>query len=874
MSRLRGEQYPAWLKQLFEDSTNLLPSEWHPAKRWIDLKPCVGEKRMYGTGPIVRNRFSEDEWWQERFPPRAKKDLSIRRLRWPDVFDIAKVVTGESEFRRRLDQLRGLDYIYSLNIMLSGLMFGRDWWMRWEKRGTWTKTLDDLTADLRYVSDEIKKHGIADVKEWTQYVELASLNGYKNHFEGDGFDKVAMSKDLAQGEPGPRTSPNPEEDWITAFKRVARKTLMEVPLDGPEFLPFEAWFEKVELWETGGSSSYGKMHWRFGDEEGEFKIRKNLFADVEDLKKWAKICYTQYKQTNVAIEKNELGKIRIAVAGDIVTYFRQAYIMYLCNHWYKHWPGSTIEEDSVTQFKRMSEMLDIVKTHHSLPFDYKAFDHQPWLDEILALVDLFHERAMLSVPLEWRADVRKLLDLDRLGFKNAVLEVVEQRGEQRIEHVFAVLLGVMSGLRYTTILGNAWNTVMTEMAKEYISAAGVPVPVKSWIRGDDSAIFTPNYYDALLIRQSLQTVGAVGNDMKFGIHAHATEFLRTWFADRCHGYAGRMIPNLVQRKPWSAEPLDPADQWTVYRGIIDALVRRGCDPVACITVWSVLTEKYAQRNNINKNVFGTPRALGGLGVEEFTSMETVGPVPKTAGLRVQFEKTTDFREKQWRAKGEALGYALTDDRVRALVEEDRMAKVSGDDIMSFSAAVRPRLREEMRLIRARPASDDYCPHTVIFACDRASEPHPHGEDWLKYRLQSLAEDLEQYKFGALAHLATVYQDLKRMDPELTIRDTFKKIDLLQPGNALLTWQEIRKYLPPMHAKDWVLGSALSSQPSGRNGMFDKLVSYTVMFAITQTWNLFPFRRENVSLQRTVSHAVARVSRCYALQAPVALVDGW
>lgn len=875
MSRLKGEQFPNWLKQLFKDSTNLLPEVWSPARSWETLEPASGEKRKRGPGiPVSQMDPDEDEWWKTLFPARAKKDLSIRRLRWRDVWHCSVRTVGLSESSRRLHICRGLDYISSANLMLFGLLMGREWWRRWEQRGTWDLAIDDMIKDLKYVSDEIKKHGIRDIVDWSKYVECAGLFGYKNHYEGDGFDKVEQARGLAEGGGGDRRSPDPEVPWLVYFERVAREELMSVPLDAPKYLSFTEFVSDAANWETAGSSSTGYMRWKFGDEEGKFKVRKNLLPDVVKLQTLINDALTKYKQVNIAIEKNELGKIRIAVASDIETYLRQAWILYLCNHWYVHWPGSTIEEGTTLQYRRMVEMLETVKTHWSLPFDYAGFDHQPWAEEVLILVRLVHERGARAVPLEGMAEYRKICELDELGFKNATLAVKETAGGETKEKVFPVTGGVMSGLRYTTLLGNGWNTVMTRISKDYLEAAGVPANVVSWIRGDDSAIFTPSYFEALLMRQALQTVGAIGNDEKFGIHGHATEFLRTWYAERCYGYPGRMIPNLVQRKPWSAEPLNPADQWTVYRGIIDALIRRGCDVEACELVWDTLASRYCSKYNVPRSFFGTPRAMGGLGVEEFVAAEVAGPVPSTDGLKIEFQGTTDYRENKWKARAEELGYSISESDARALSDEDRMSKVSGDDIMAFSAAVRPQFREKLKEVRARPVSDDYCVNTLLTACTIAEGPHAQGEHWLKRQIASAEEVLNGVNFGRLSHLATTFQDIRRLDPSLKIRDTFKKIDAMEGTDSCLVWQSVRKYLPPMVAKDWVLGSAVASQPSGRNGMFDKLVSLTTMVAVSKTWSEYPFRRDNVALLRTVSRTVRAVSKTYSSTLPVKLVDGW
>jgi len=95
----------------------------------------------------------------------------------------------------------------------------------------------------------------------------------------------------------------------------------------------------------------------------------------------------------------------------------------------------------------------------------------------------------------------------------------------------------MSGLRWTTVIGNAWNSVMTSAVLQLLKDSGMNMEgIERYIRGDDSAIFTNNAAQATLIAQGYSDIGVIGGTGKYSVRRHEMEFLRTWFDERCHGY--------------------------------------------------------------------------------------------------------------------------------------------------------------------------------------------------------------------------------------------------------------------------------------------------------------------------------------------------
>lgn len=892
MGLTKGDIFPNVIKDLYVGTTNLLPEEWAPVPNWSGLpQPQGATKRTksrveFKARPVVIKGVDlvvtpeDDDWWKDVFPARAKKDLSIRRIRWRDVYELAVKSVGIGRARFLVNQVAGLDYIFSQNLVLACVLMGPIWTSNWLSRGTFSFEADDMITDFKLVSDHIKKFGLGgkDKDSWHHYVECGNLYGYKNHFEGDGFDILKEARELAEAGTTNRRAPE-GGDWMTYFRKSVSRTL-DAPVPKVEYLSFKEFVHRPDLWETGGSSSTGKLEWSMGEEAGSFKVRKNLLADVMDLDELYERCLATDAQVNRSLEKNELSKVRVAVSSDIETYLKMSWIMYLTGHWYLGWGGSTIEESTPVQYERMAEMLEKSKTYTSLPFDYKGFDHQPQTEEVVCLSDYATSKARVNVPLRGMSEFDAIAANVRRGYSNSTLatttSVKQADGKSaQVTETVKVTGGVMSGLRFTTFLGNGWNTVMCQAAQEYYEVTfSRKLDMPRWIRGDDSAIYTRNYFLALLVRQCLQTVGAEGNNAKFGIHRHATEFLRVWYEDECLGYPVRMIPNICQRKPWSSEPLDVSAQWTVFRSVFDTLKRRGCDPERIEALWEILTVRFATKNKISPTVFSTPRVLGGMGVTAFTGAEVTGPVPQPAKERIQFQNVTEFRTKGWLNRSEDLRLPITNEAANQLADEDRMSKVVGDDIQAFTAAMRPKYRRMLQSAKTRTVSLEYNNLTVIYAANRAQEPQVWNPKWLKSRLESISDLLTRVDFGRFTHLKNTYDIIRRLRPDYTVRDTFKHIDSTHDTSTFLVWRGLITKLSHAAAKDWLFGDCFGAQSTGRNGMFDSLVQKYVTYAISQTWNFGSFKRNSNYLARTVSLATRSVSLALSVMLPVKKLDRW
>jgi len=667
--------------------TTLLPPEGRRPLTYVALKSKVPKPdEILGWSDdreslFVKFRDNERRRWKDEdvlaiWPARTKIDLSIRRTRLKEVHRMYKNLGIESTFWERAADLGGFDIISVQNILTAAEVMkdeekGWSWWDFW-------KGLDAMggverwTQVAKYVNDRVKGQDPVGFSRF-RVAECAVMTGYRNP-PYPGFDVLEQAKGLAEGGQGPRAGVNP----LQKFKEIAWRVLkMDVP--SVPYVSFEDYVSDVGYWLTSGASSLGKVEVDWDGDKFKVKARKNQAAYILDLPAESVTALEWRRQVNVAITKSELGKIRIAVSSDIYNYWLMSYVTYYLHSSYLQWPGNTLEEDIPEQTRRMLAMLETVQAGWNLPFDYSGFDHQPTTDELLVISDVLIAHAARNIPPMHMSEFSRVAEGIREGFRNADLMVRDPKATIRVTG------GLMSGLRWTSIVGNAWNTVMTEWAR--MATAGLAEPTGRWIRGDDSAITCNTYAQALLFRLGYAYVGAEGADGKFAIHHRQSEFLRVWYARRAFGYLGRAIPGLVQRKPWTPAPWDEEG---VIKSVYEATVilrRRGGDTKALDAFWRGAKEVWSKRKHVSDRWLGWPRELGGLGVEPWDGKtRPVGKWPRVSPSGLTVTNMTEAGREALTNKYER--WNLTPAEKETIAQKAMAATLSSDDIPEISRRMR------------------------------------------------------------------------------------------------------------------------------------------------------------------------------------------
>lgn len=750
------------------DNSKLLPiptakATWDEVRRLMPVAEESGIVSNVLTQLLaIKDRKQFETLMVETFPPRAKMDLSIRRNRANDFFSYLKAYQKADLVYLFSSIIKdNFDYIFVCNIMNVTCVLGRPWIDRMKFLGAFDNDLAHYIAVAKKLNDIIKTKGVDD-ENWTEYAEAATLCGYRNP-PFKGFDPVKETQSLAEGG-------DIHNYYGVDFQELCNTELkMEVlPVT---YISFHDYVTKAE-WLTAGASSVGSLEVEV--EEGKtkkIKAKKNTVPDVYDLEELFEKCLTWAKQENYSIIKSELGKIRMAVASDMPMYLQMSWVNYLLNGAYNQWPGSTTDEDFEAQTKRMFRMLTLCSKMLGLPFDYAAFDHQPTTEELKSIVRVILNAARRNVPISDLAMYDKIAENVLTSFDHSFLEW--RNSPERPS--FKVEGGLMSGLRFTSLVGNAWNTVMTGLVMRLLTEMGLNTDsIQRYIRGDDSAIYIPNWGMGAMVKLGYDAVGVKAGEGKFSLQARAMEFLRIWYEDRCYGYPMRAIPGLTQRKPWNPEPWAAEGTISAIYEVVRILRRRIPLKEANISkLWNHLKTRWCRNHNLPVACLKTPKFLGGLGVEGGLGplYRIVPPIRTDKKYPAWFAVTN---QNTWRANRIELYYKteyeenILPERVKEIAKNQLLNTLASDDVPAVSSALRKQWLEDIRhtVFKTELVDtqiEDLPPPIVLdaFPIDNPS--------MLMTTLKARSE-----LFGSLPRLATVVADYHTLRPAQSLRQWLRE----------------------------------------------------------------------------------------------------
>lgn len=686
---------------------------------WVTESLLVKVAAKFGLKDNRTNMGSypeTDEEWSIRFPPRTKSDLGIRRTRLRDLVAYARDIKAEMILRMTMDELGDFDYIAALNICWASLLFRHlKWFEFWKKTGTLRDSLSAFVSGAKSVSDVIKR-GPCRMEHFLHLVENQSLAGYRN-LPFPGFDYVAEARELAHGGLDHNLPPS------STFQALVDEALA-CPDVETDYIDFSD-FVRSGQWLTAGSSSIGRMLVEFDGKVYKFKARKNTLPDIYEPEELITLCQNWIGQENSTLVKSELGKVRLAVAGDIATYLMMSWIIYLTGKCYLQWEGSTGQESVGELCDRLNSMMRLCKEGASLPFDFSKFDHQPKTEEITTIYQWFLNKARRNVPNSKLDAFESIAKRTLNGFALAILRYRDPT--TGVGGKFNVTGGLMSGLRITSVVGDAWNLTMTRGVRKMLEAIGIDTSdISAFVRGDDSAIFSANVQKLRLFAEGYRRMGIIGGVGKFSVLRQNSEFLRTWICDRCLGYPVRVIPALTQRKPWSSEPWTGGGVITAIREACATLSRRG---VNGDEVFRSLGRTWCRLHKLPLSVLSTPVHLGGLGLTSWDGRFIMKPALPTADVPpFKLVRTSLWRERNLAEVAEEYKFSVSDADLTEIATNQARTVLQADDVPAISKICRLHWRQELGESRRKTVKYTDLGSTLVTQITRMPEPLDKYQD--------------------------------------------------------------------------------------------------------------------------------------------------
>lgn len=442
----------------------------------------------------------------------------------------------------------------------------------------------EMFVDLHLLQDYLPSADISDfaddVKKWVTHEYKHTLQGSEERFY----------QEYAQG--------------IDVF--LSRQIR---PFTKPVLTP-EQWISDPMRWAKPGSSDGKRL--------------KVVLPDGRILKsrksKWATACaityeealamfYSNTKQTNGAIQKRELGKVRAVLMGDFNNYLRMSYVSYWMESVLMHHPNTSLwysGEELVALWERMEHQTlnDSVKC----PIDESKNDHHISSRMIAVILERIEHFVDTYAPKGMKFGLMSAMRLIRYSLDGGTVTV----GKQTIP----VQNGLLSGWRWTAVMNTFSMGGKVEMYRKYIQAKVGYDPVVSYtVQGDDVQCVCPNYSSAIAMVAAYDETGFDVNPGKTFVDTKRDEYLRQVARPGLvTGYPARAIPSLVFRNPVTRELARGEERikemvttWNTIAARLGYMPRRQ------------MIKDIAQSNKLPhevvENILGTPAAVGGVGLD-------------------------------------------------------------------------------------------------------------------------------------------------------------------------------------------------------------------------------------------------------------------
>jgi hypothetical protein len=576
----------------------------------------VTERRTWSGWPI------NDEQCQAVWPARVDADLKIRRLRLIEL--LPSIDVNHRSWFLNLT----LDYVLISNLMVYYNLYGPD---------NFRDLLNTGVCDNAWIFNQcakeisaVTKRSNASVTDKQRLAELNVLAGYQQLPYYD-FDMEKEVQKLAESGNTHGVTP---ESWDTTFDRHLDQLMSTVYPNANQPIVGLLNFIKSGSWITAGSSSIGNVEWSIGEDKNHFKARKNMLLDIYS----AEQIYSQVMSWNgvlqsKAIVKNEPGKIRVAVASNLEAYLSEAYLLQLSGKNYRAYAGITLDQSPKQQAVMAEEINKLLSQGcHALPFDFASFDHQPTTREVTSIMTRYYALGKLNCSTQYQAEWELIRSKSVHSYSHSQMSYMVDGKLKQVQ----VTGGLPTGVRVTSLIGNIWNAVITNIATEVATEMLGYDPVKyKAIRGDDTIIITALATEAYFVRLGYAAINAIGNNAKFSILKGQAEFLRTSYdGQSARGWPIRGIISVTQRKPWNAEPWTPGSEVTTIADNIRLVERRSGIDIP--KVHHANRVQWSKHTRQSYHWLDLPTRLGGFGIYTFKGFVPNTQMPRFRPPSFQF----------------------------------------------------------------------------------------------------------------------------------------------------------------------------------------------------------------------------------------------
>lgn len=254
--------------------------------------------------------------------------------------------------------------------------------------------------------------------------------------------------------------------------------------------------------------------------------------------------------------------------------------------------------------------------------------------------------------------------------------------------------GLPSGVRWTSLIGNQWNMVMSQWARNITTKIlGYDPVLTMGIKGDDTYIIASKALDLCIFREAYAMINAVGLNSKFGIQKRVCEFLRVEISgDMARGWTNRSIPTITQRKPWNAEP------WSIDAGVaavaqaISTTERRSFKSLS--ELHDTNKRRWTKHFGLSSRWLELPRIYGGFGIYPWQFFKPDKPLKiKNEKPKIKFKNVIPYKQLSW--------IKLSDEQRSIMAINALTSATHTDDIRAIYSISKQEITEQTRKVKTR-----------------------------------------------------------------------------------------------------------------------------------------------------------------------------
>jgi hypothetical protein len=339
-----------------------------------------------------------------------------------------------------------------------------------------------------------------------------------------------------------------------------------------------------------------------------------------------KAMLTPITPTYKAIMKQEADKVRAVISSPIELHLMMSYISHVLDY---VWNGSSI----LSMYNSPSKLIDfwfdvfhkqgVNSSIWKLPLDYSTFDHQVNLQMIDVFLSEITSLLKYLLPT-WDEGLAVMDVLTRSLLQGGVVII----GDHKID----IKNGLLSGWRWTSMMGSVVNATFMSMSSELISR---PLMVEYMrIQGDDVHELEREFIDCIRRIKALNSMNITVHPSKTYASTLRNEYLRKTIVGNpqnavVQGYPARFVNSVIRMKPTTKkEYVSIRERLTTWLGFF-----------ARIRVNPIIEDMYRDFSNLGYSHYlewlTTPASIGGGGMWPLNGGYSVRRVEAKYNVKVE-----------------------------------------------------------------------------------------------------------------------------------------------------------------------------------------------------------------------------------------------